>query len=102
MACEQEGEVNDAVRRDPAAMAEAIRHSIPVNDALADHPLIVSWVGYEDEPARCGLLGLLNGIMALDGEKIEADLDLDTWTLKGFRLRSEEEKERLEMARSEA
>jgi hypothetical protein len=82
-------------------MGLLVRESKVPNEALANHPTIITEV-VDPYPPTLTILGLLQGIMAIDGEKIEAEWDTDYWTLKGFRLRSEEEKERLEMARSEA
>jgi hypothetical protein len=81
--------LNDAVKCDAVGIAALISQRVPCNDALANHPTIqcVCPETPKTDDCRVGLVGLLNGIAAIDGELIEAMFDGETMTLLGFRLR---------------
>lgn len=62
--------LNEAVKRDPAAMHALVCNRVPVTEALRDHPTIeVDDIGTPGH-AKVGLLGILNGICRIDGVTI--------------------------------
>lgn len=53
--------LNEALKRDPAAMVELVNLRIPCTKALTDHPTIQTAV--IDGVHHVGLMGLLNGLL---------------------------------------
>lgn len=64
--------LNDASDLDPEGVRNMFLHAFPVTDELSNHPTIPCF-GSEECPdgiAKLRILGLLNGIAAIDGELI--------------------------------
>lgn len=69
--------LNEAVQADPKAMLNLCESRVLCNDELADHPTIqVS--GLPGQPARVGIIGVINGICEkLTGKRVAADYDAE-------------------------
>ena len=77
--------LNEAFEADPNAIDAMLQLCVPVNDELRDHPTIQIMTKNDnsDFPVL-RLIGLLNGIAALDGDKIAVEYDTDTFCVLGF------------------
>jgi hypothetical protein len=82
--------LNEAFAADPAAMHCLVKHRIPCNETLADHPTIqVSTNQFgETERFAVGLTGILNGILEpATGKRIAFMISDDgEGTLTGFTI----------------
>lgn len=78
--------LNDALKADTAAIDALIGIRVPCSPALRDHDKIQVRVKNSklDFPT-VGFLGMLNGIAAIDGDRIWADFDEETDVLLRFR-----------------
>ena len=81
--------LNEAAKLDPGAIHLLCANHVPCNKALGDHPTIpVS--AMQEKYFSVGMLGILNGIAAMDGEVIEMLFDQrekGAHQFNGFRLR---------------
>ncbi len=63
--------LNEALAADPAAMTALLKHRVPCNAALRDHPTVQ--IGGGVETPDVGMLGVINGIIEpLSGKRIAA------------------------------
>jgi hypothetical protein len=74
--------LNTAFAADPDALMSLLKHRVPCNAALRDHPSVVC-EGPDDAPT-VGVGGLLQAIAALDGVYLCSVWDDDSGRLTGF------------------
>ena len=80
--------LNEAFKIDPAAVDALLQLCVPVNKELMNHPTIQIMTKNDKwEFPVLRLIGLLNGIAAIDGEIIEGLWDTDTFVFLGFQIR---------------
>jgi hypothetical protein len=82
--------LNEAARLDPRAMQTLLGLRVPCAEEFEEHPSIQIGQALEGY-LSLGLLGILNGIAALDGELIESRFNFDGPGMRpgeflGFRL----------------
>lgn len=86
--------LNDALRCDPDGVHELMEKRAACSEALVNHPTIICCRADEsaDGSPYFRVLGLLNGIAAIDGELIEAVFqgDDESEAPVEFRLRAKE------------
>ena len=84
--------LNNLFETDPNAIDALMCNRVPVNEDLLEHPTAMCHVKNEgcDFPT-IGLLGVLQAIVGIDGELIEACYDDQTRCLTNFRLRQHKE-----------
>ena len=64
--------LNEALSLDKAAIEALFAHRVACNQKIEDHPTIVVGDPMNGMPASLGVLGLLNGIVGLDGMRIHS------------------------------
>ena len=80
--------LNDAYKADPNAIDALLCASIPCNNNLVNHPSIqIRAKNNNGDFPVIGILGLLNGIVAIDDDIIETVYDSDTHCLIRFQIR---------------
>jgi hypothetical protein len=68
--------MNDLFAADPDAISALCELRVPANKRLLDHPTaVVSSINVEGDFARIGLLGVLNGALPPDSERLALHLD---------------------------
>lgn len=76
--------LNELLEFDPVAINALCKNRLPCNRALADHPT-VTVDDPEPDKFTVGLLGIIEGIVGIDGQLV-ASIDDDNGGIVGFRL----------------
>ncbi len=61
--------LNDMLRTDPEAISALFNHREPCNSLMIDHPYVMAQLG-RDNVARVGVLGLLNGMIGQENNRL--------------------------------
>src|SRR6185312_14369952 len=77
--------LNELHGLDPTFLDTLIEHRVPCNKAIEDHPSVTVHAEKPEDPGVVGLLGIIEGIVGIDGDIIMADYDADK-KLIGFHL----------------
>lgn len=74
--------LNDAMRCDPEAVRALIRHRVPCNESLADHPRIIATAN--EGEVTVNIIGLLNGLVDDYRDRLCVKMDSVTLDVVGF------------------